>query len=64
MVLFNSSTLGQFNLNINGLNTAIKSLVSRKALTGLARRIKSHKEMVKLQRLDDHMLKDIGLVRS
>ncbi len=62
MVLFNSSTLGHFN--INGFNTTIKSLLSRKALAGLARRIKAHKEMSKLQRLDDHMLSDIGLVRA
>ncbi len=66
MIFFNSSTPGQFNIgnfNISGFSAAIKSLASRKALTGLARRIKAHKEMSRLHNLDDHMLKDIGLLR-
>ncbi len=67
MIFFNSSTPGHFNIgqfNISGFNATIKSFASRKALTGLARRIKAHKEMRKLQRLDNHMLKDIGLERT
>ncbi len=67
MIFFNSSTPGHSNIgqfNISGFNATIKSLASRKALTGLARRIKAHKEMSRLHQLDDHMLKDIGLVRS
>ena len=62
MVLFNNSILGHFN--ISGFNTTIKAIMGRKALTGLARKIKAHKEMKRLHGLDDHMLKDIGLVRS
>lgn len=67
MILFNSSSLehsksGQ--LNINSILATLKAVASRKALVGLARRIKAHKEMEKLQRLDDHMLKDIGLERA
>ena len=67
MILFNSSTFGHFkigHLDISGFNKAIKSLTSGKALMGLARRIKAHREMRKLQRLDNRMLKDIGLERS
>ncbi|MCP4934147.1 MAG: DUF1127 domain-containing protein [bacterium] len=67
MIFFNSSTLGQFNIgqfNISGFKATIKSIAGRKALTGLARRIKAHKEMSRLHNLDDRMLKDIGIVRS
>lgn len=62
MVLFNSSTLGHFN--IRGFNAAFKSLTSRNTLTGLTRRIAAYREMKKLQNLDNRMLRDIGLERS
>ena len=62
MVIFNTSSFGHFKLT--SFQSTLKSIVSTKALTGLARRIKDHKEMQKLYRLDDHMLKDIGLYRS
>ena len=62
MILFNSSSLGHFN--ISGFNATLKSVVSREALTGLVRKIKAHREMKKLERLDNRMLKDIGLERS
>ncbi len=67
MIFFNSSTPGHSNIgqfNISGFNATIKSIASRNALTGLVRRVKAHKEMSRLYKLDDFMLKDIGLVRS
>ena len=62
MIYFNSISLRQFKTST--LAETVKSVVSMKALTGLARRIKAHKEMNNLRRLDDHMLKDLGLYRS
>ena len=62
MVYFNSLSLK--SIQLGNLSATIKALVSGKALMGLARRIKVHKEMQHLQNLEDHMLTDIGLVRS
>ena len=62
MITFNSISPRHFNSR--NIAATVKSVVSMKALTGLARRIQAHKEMSKLGRLDDHMLKDIGLYRS
>jgi uncharacterized protein YjiS (DUF1127 family) len=62
MIYFNSISPRHFSSN--GIFATVKSVVSLKALMGLKRRIKAHKEMQKLMRLDNHMLKDIGLYRS
>lgn len=62
MISFNNSSLGRFK--ISSFNTAPASTVVTKALMGFVRRIKAHKEMRKLHRLDNRMLKDIGLYRA
>ncbi len=42
----------------------IKSRIGTAALRGLARRIATHREMEKLNRLDAHLLRDLGLQRA
>ena len=62
MVHFYSFSLK--SIRLRKVTATIKSVASTKALTGLARRIKAHREMQNLQHLEDHMLTDIGLVRT